>query len=258
MPACRRPPPPTRCRWNGARRWDLRRFGFHGLSHSYVARRAAHCWPARPAELRLVSCHLGAGASLAAIVDGRSVDTTMGFTPLDGLVMATRSGSVDPGLVLWLEEHVGMPPAELADALEYRSGLLGLARQRATCACCWRPSAAASREAPWPSRVYLHRLRAGDRRHGRRHGRPRRAGVHRRGGRELGAHQRARRGGPCVPGRGHRRRGATRAPATARSRAAGAACAARGRRSREDLQIAAEVRAVLGARAADGIAADAA
>ena len=78
------------------------------------------------AELRLVTCHLGAGASLAAVAAGRSVDTTMGFTPLEGLVMATRSGSVDPGLVLWLEEHVGTPPAELAYTLEHRSGLLGL------------------------------------------------------------------------------------------------------------------------------------
>jgi acetate kinase len=108
------------------RRWDLRRFGFHGLSHAYASRRATEML-ARPAEgLRLVTCHLGAGASLAAVRDGRSVDTTMGFTPLEGLVMATRSGSVDPGLVLWLVDHVGMPPAELAATLENRSGLLGL------------------------------------------------------------------------------------------------------------------------------------
>ena len=65
--------------------------------------------------------------SLAAVQDGRSVDTTMGFTPLDGLVMATRSGSVDPGLLMWLEDTVGTPAAELAATLEYRSGLFGLA-----------------------------------------------------------------------------------------------------------------------------------
>ena len=109
------------------RRWDLRKFGFHGLSHSYVARRAPELLGRPSDNLRLISCHLGAGASLAAIKDGRSVDTTMGFSPLDGLVMATRSGSVDPGLVLWLAEHVGMPPGEVAAALEYRAGLLGLA-----------------------------------------------------------------------------------------------------------------------------------
>ncbi|MBO0703025.1 MAG: acetate/propionate family kinase, partial [Candidatus Dormibacteraeota bacterium] len=109
------------------RRWTLRRYGFHGLSHAYVSHRAAEFLGRDPTGLRVVTCHLGAGASLAAVRDGRSVDTTMGFTPLEGLVMATRSGTVDPGLVLWLEEHVGTPPAELAATLEHRSGLLGLA-----------------------------------------------------------------------------------------------------------------------------------
>ena len=113
-------------------RWTLRRYGFHGLSHAYVSRRAAELVAgdprlARRHGLRVVTCHLGAGASLAAVHGGRSVDTTMGFTPLDGLVMATRSGSVDPGLVLWLEEHAHMPPRELAATLENRSGLTGLA-----------------------------------------------------------------------------------------------------------------------------------
>jgi acetate kinase len=102
----------------------VRRYGFHGLSHAWAARRTADL---APAARRVVSCHLGAGASLAAVLDGRSVDTTMGFTPLDGLVMATRSGSVDPGLLLWLEEHEGLRPQEVADALEHSSGLLALA-----------------------------------------------------------------------------------------------------------------------------------
>lgn len=104
--------------------YGARRYGFHGLSHAYIARRAAELVPD---GRRVVSCHLGAGASLCAIQDGRSVDTTMGFTPLEGLVMATRSGSVDPGLVLWLEEHEGLSPREVAEALEHRSGLLALA-----------------------------------------------------------------------------------------------------------------------------------
>ncbi len=103
------------------KRWDLRRFGFHGLSHDYGSQRAAQLVGLPREELRIVTCHLGAGASLAAVGGGVSVDTTMGFTPLEGLVMATRSGSVDPGLVLWLEEHVGMPPSELAATLEHRS-----------------------------------------------------------------------------------------------------------------------------------------
>jgi acetate kinase len=135
-------------------RWTLRRYGFHGLSHAYISRRAAALLGGSP---RLVSCHLGAGASLAAVQDGRSVDTTMGFTPQDGLVMATRSGSVDPGLLLWLEEHAGTPPAELAATLEYRSGLYGLAgtadmREVLSRALAGDPRAALARD------VYLHRL----------------------------------------------------------------------------------------------------
>ena len=78
-------------------RWGLRRYGFHGLSHAWVAWRAPEIIGTDSTGLRIVSCHLGAGASLCAIQDGRSIDTTMGFTPLEGLVMATRSGSVDPG-----------------------------------------------------------------------------------------------------------------------------------------------------------------
>jgi len=108
------------------KRWSIRRFGFHGLSHAYASRRAAEMLGRAQDGFRVVTCHLGAGASLAAVRDGRSVDTTMGFTPLEGIVMATRSGSVDPGLVLWLEEHAGTPSDELAATLEHRSGLLGL------------------------------------------------------------------------------------------------------------------------------------
>jgi acetate kinase len=106
-------------------KYGLRRYGFHGLSHAYATRRVTELLGGVPR--RLVVCHLGAGASLCAVADGRSVDTTMGFTPLEGLVMATRSGSVDPGLLLWLQEREGLSPAALADALEHRSGLLALA-----------------------------------------------------------------------------------------------------------------------------------
>ena len=108
-------------------RYAIRRYGFHGLSHAHASQRAGEI-AARPvADLRVVTCHIGAGASICAVKGGRSVDTTMGFTPLEGLVMATRSGSVDPGLVLWLEEHERLSPHEIADALENRSGLAALA-----------------------------------------------------------------------------------------------------------------------------------
>ena len=141
------------------KRWDLRRFGFHGLSHAYAARRATELLGRSAEGLRLVTCHLGAGASLAAIADGRSVDTTMGFTPLEGIVMATRSGSVDPGLVLWLLEHVGMPPAELAATLEHRSGLLGLAGT-ADMRTIIATAEAGDPESRLALDVYVHRLRA--------------------------------------------------------------------------------------------------
>jgi acetate kinase len=139
------------------RRYRLRRYGFHGLSHAYIAHRVAEL---AGDGLRVVSCHLGAGASLCAIADGRSVDTTMGFTPLEGLVMATRSGSVDPGLLLWLEEHAGMPPAELARALEHESGLLGLAGD-ADMQAVLAAEAAGGADAALAVGVYLHRLRGG-------------------------------------------------------------------------------------------------
>ncbi len=141
-------------------RWDLRRYGFHGLSHAYATRRAGELLGRAPETFRAVTCHLGAGASLAAVVTGRSVDTTMGFTPLDGLVMATRSGSVDPGLLLWLQEHVGMPAQELAATLEHRAGLLGLAGS-AEMPVILERAASGDPAAGVALAVYLHRLRAG-------------------------------------------------------------------------------------------------
>jgi acetate kinase len=142
------------------RRWRVKRYGFHGLSHAYASHRAAELIGRPVEDLRIVTCHLGAGASLAAVQGGRSVDTTMGFTPLEGLTMATRSGSVDPGLVLWLVEHAGIPPAELAATLEQRSGLLGLAGTPDMRAILER-SAAGDEEAVLALDVYLHRLRSG-------------------------------------------------------------------------------------------------
>jgi len=135
-------------------RFGLRRYGFHGLSHAYASRRAAQMVAGR----RIVTCHLGAGASLAAVQDGRSVDTTMGFTPLEGLVMATRSGSVDPGLIVWLGQRGGLSMAEIGDGLERRSGLAGLSGlsdMRDVRAA----AAAGDHAASLAIEVYLHRLR---------------------------------------------------------------------------------------------------
>jgi len=167
--------------------WGIRRYGFHGLSHAYATRRAARLLRRPVAELALVTCHLGAGASLAAVDGGRSVDTTMGYTPMDGLVMATRSGSVDPGALLWVMRRHGVSPAELETTLDRRSGLAGLSGEpagdlRAVLVSAEGVAAGAGfRSASRPSGtggeepgagldpdrarlavdVYLHRLRAG-------------------------------------------------------------------------------------------------
>jgi acetate kinase len=106
-------------------RQGLRRYGFHGISHEHAAHRAAALLSRPVQELRLVTCHLGGGSSLTAVDRGRSVDTTMGLTPLDGLVMATRSGGVDPALVLHLI-RAGARVEDVEDLLESGSGLLGL------------------------------------------------------------------------------------------------------------------------------------
>jgi acetate kinase len=129
-------------------RFGLRRYGFHGLSHAYASRRAG--------AARVVSCHLGAGASLAAVRDGVCVDTTMGFTPMEGLVMATRAGSVDPGLVLWLLRHdVDVDAVE--QGLDREGGLRGLAGDADMRALLARDDA----DARLALDVYVHRLRAG-------------------------------------------------------------------------------------------------
>jgi acetate kinase len=141
------------------KRHGIRRYGFHGFSHAYSSRRAAEIIDRVEPGLRVVTCHLGAGASLAAVVDGRSVDTTMGFTPLEGLVMATRSGSVDPGMLLWLQRHEGATEPELTDALDQRSGLIALAGTDDMRKVLQRVDAGDER-ARLAFEVYVHRLRA--------------------------------------------------------------------------------------------------
>lgn len=141
-------------------RFGVRRYGFHGLSHAYASRRCAEMIGQSLDALRIVTCHLGAGASLAAVAGGRSVDTTMGFTPLEGLVMATRSGSIDPSVALWLQAHAGLTRAEVQEALERDSGLVGLAgtadmREVLRRAVNGDAGAALARD------VYVHALKAG-------------------------------------------------------------------------------------------------
>ncbi|WP_049574049.1 acetate/propionate family kinase [Streptomyces sp. SBT349] len=107
-------------------RYGLRRYGFHGLSYAWALDRAARLLD-RPADsLHLVLAHLGGGCSACAVRDGVSVDTTMGLTPLEGLVMSHRSGTVDPGALTWLQRRHGLTAEEIEDVLNHRSGLLGL------------------------------------------------------------------------------------------------------------------------------------
>jgi acetate kinase len=105
---------------------EVRRYGFHGTSHNYVALRAAQFLKRRPNELRLVSCHLGNGSSLCAVDHGRSVDTSMGFTPAEGLIMGTRCGDVDAGVLAFLERTEKMTASQSEEMLNKKSGLLGL------------------------------------------------------------------------------------------------------------------------------------
>ncbi len=104
----------------------VRRYGFHGASHHYVSLRAAQFLQRRPNELQLVSCNLGNGSSLCAVDHGRSVDTTMGFTPTEGLIMGTRSGDLDPGILAFLERTEGLTASQSEELLNKKSGLLGL------------------------------------------------------------------------------------------------------------------------------------
>ena len=111
-------------------RWGLRRYGFHGLSYAWSTRRAAELLGREVSELHMVLAHLGGGCSVCAVKAGRSVDTSMGFTPLDGLPMTTRSGAVDPGMLIWLLSSRKLSVDELADGLYHQSGLLGLSAGR--------------------------------------------------------------------------------------------------------------------------------
>ena len=104
----------------------IRRYGFHGINHQYCAQRAAQLLNRELTSLKLVTCHLGNGCSLAAIRAGRSIDTTMGFTPLDGLMMGTRSGSLDPGILTYLMREQKFTGQQLDDLLNTKSGLLGI------------------------------------------------------------------------------------------------------------------------------------
>lgn len=134
----------------------IRRYGFHGISFQYSARRAAEILERD--SLRLIVCHLGNGASLCAIRDGRSLDTTMGFTPLEGLMMGTRSGSVDPSILIYLMRHRGSTADQLDSILNRQSGLLGVSGISEDMREVLKASAEGNARAQLAFDIFAHRL----------------------------------------------------------------------------------------------------
>jgi acetate kinase len=138
----------------------IRRYGFHGISHQYCAARAARVLGRELASLRLITCHLGNGCSLAAIREGRSVDTTMGFTPLDGLMMGTRPGSLDPGILLYLLREKGYSTEQLDRVLNRESGLRGVSGLSGDMREIEAAMARGNERARLAFAIYVHRLRS--------------------------------------------------------------------------------------------------
>jgi acetate kinase len=141
------------------RDWGIRRYGFHGLSHAYCSQRAAEMLKQPVEKLRLVICHLGGGCSAAAVRGGRCIDTTMGFTPLEGLMMATRSGSVDPSIVLCVLQHHGLTARQVEAALNHESGLLGVSGVSGDMRQVLDAGRAGNQQAELALAIYTHRVR---------------------------------------------------------------------------------------------------
>ncbi len=154
--------PPAAYIYPGRYEWlekGIRRYGFHGISHQYCAQRAAQILQRDPANLRLINCHLGNGASLSAIRNGISVDTTMGFTPLEGLMMGSRSGSIDPGIIIRLLRQEGYTVDQLDHLLNNDCGLEGLSGVSNDLRDIDAAIAAGNQQAQQALDVYIHRLR---------------------------------------------------------------------------------------------------
>jgi acetate kinase len=147
--------------WRWYEEWGIRRFGFHGLSVAWSVRRAAQLLDRPAADLRLVVAHLGSGCSVTAVAGGRSVSTSMGLTPLEGLAMGTRSGSVDPGILLHVLRERGMSADELADVLDHQSGLLGISGVSGSMEEVAAAAAGGTRRAQLAIDIFVRRAAAG-------------------------------------------------------------------------------------------------
>ncbi|NQE33282.1 acetate kinase [Microcoleus asticus] len=156
--------PPAAFVYPGPYEWlenGIRRYGFHGISHQYCARRAAQLLNRDLTDLRLISCHLGNGCSLAAIRGGVSVDTTMGFTPVEGLMMGSRSGSIDPGIIIHLLRRSDLTSEKLDNILNRNSGLKGISGVSSDMRQIGDAIAQGNERAQLALDIYIHRLRAG-------------------------------------------------------------------------------------------------
>jgi len=140
--------------------WGIRRFGYHGTSHAYCTERAGEMLPGDPNALRLVICHLGQGASATAVRGGVAVTNTMGFTPLEGFMMGTRCGTVDPGILLYVQREHGLSVDELDEILHKKSGLLGVSGLSSDFRCLEQAAAEGHARAQLALDMYAYRVRA--------------------------------------------------------------------------------------------------
>lgn len=155
--------PPAAHIYAGPYEWyerGIRRFGFHGINHEYCANRAASMLARDLASLKIVTCHLGNGCSLCAIDGGKSVDTTMGFTPLEGLAMGTRSGSVDPGILIHLMRTASAAGDELDRSLNHKSGLLGISGVSSDMREVLQAAREGNQRAELAFDIFVHRLQS--------------------------------------------------------------------------------------------------
>ncbi|MFM1843611.1 MAG: hypothetical protein RLZZ490_2354 [Cyanobacteriota bacterium] len=155
--------PPAAAQYPLPQAWTalgIRRYGFHGTSHKYCAHKAAEILGKPLAALKLITCHIGNGASLTAIQKGQSIDTTMGFTPLEGLMMGARSGSIDPAILIYLQQSHGLTPEQLNKTLNKASGLLGVSGISADLRAILQAKEEGNAQAQLAYDMYIHRFRA--------------------------------------------------------------------------------------------------
>ena len=140
-------------------KYGVRRYGFHGTSHRFVSREAAEWLGMDYENCKIISCHIGSGSSITAVKNGKAVDTTMGFTPQEGVPMGTRCGSIDPSIVPYMMKKTGMTPDEIDDAMNKKSGLLGLSGVSSDAREIWDAVAAGNERAKLSMDVLTYRIK---------------------------------------------------------------------------------------------------